>query len=263
MKAMKLKSASIKVILFACIWMGLAFNARSEYVVNGSASSTGNDCFILTPNNYGQAGMVWYENFLSLNYDFDMTFQVYLGNSDGGADGIAFVMQPNSTGSGSSGGGLGYQGISPSIAVEYDTWQNDDPWYDHISIQRNGDVNFSGAVAGPIQASASSSDIEDGQWHSTRITWDASTNTLTAYFDGVLRLTYSSDIVTNTFAGNPLVYWGFTGATGAATNLQQFCVISLSFEEVPPTEVPLSPWALAITIFFILVFTLFRYRKSI
>lgn len=260
---MNLKSASKKFILISLIGMSLAFTARAGYVVNGSASSTGNDCFILTPDQLSQVGTVWYENFMTLSYDFDMTFQVYLGNNDGGADGIAFVMQPNSTGLGEYGGGLGYMGISPSIAVEYDTWQNDDPPYDHISIQRNGDVNYSGAVAGPIVASSSSDNIEDGIWHTTRITWDASTHALTVYFDGVLRLTYTNDIVANTFGGNPAVYWGFTAATGGASNLQQFCVTSLIFEEVTPTDVPLSLWALGIAIFLILSVTLLRFRKSL
>jgi hypothetical protein len=261
---MNLKSTSVKVILFTGIWMCLAFTARSGYVVNGSASSAGNDCFVLTQDQVGQAGMVWYDTFILLNYNFDMTFQVYLGNNDGGADGIAFVMQPNSTAAGASGGGIGYQGITPSIAVEYDTWQNDDPWYDHIAVHKNGDVNTTtGAVAGPVEASASANNIEDGQWHSTRITWDALTTTLTIYFDGVLRVTYINDIVANTFGGNPAVYWGFTGATGGASNLQQFCVTSLDFEEVPANAVPLSSWALGIAIFLVLTLTLFRYRKSL
>lgn len=259
---MKPVFTSVKVFVLVSLFFGMALSARSAYVVNGSASSTGNDCFILTPDQGGQAGTVWYENYLSLNYNFDMTFQVYLGVNDEGADGIAFVMQPNSTGSGSSGGGLGYQGISPSIAVEYDTWQNDDPWYDHIAVQRNGDVNYSGAVAGPVQASATSYNIEDGQWHTTRITWDAATKSLSVYFDGNLRVTYTNDMVANTFAGNPLVYWGFTGATGAAMNLQQFCVINLNFEEVPASEVPVSSWALGLGIFLILTVALFRYRKN-
>jgi hypothetical protein len=263
---MKFKSTSIKVILFAAIWMSFAFNAHAEYVLNGSASYTGNDCYILTTADVGLAGSVCYSNLITLASDFDMTFQVYLGNQDdSGADGIAFVLQPTGTNSlGFSGGGMGYMGISPSIIVEYDTWQNDDPYYDHIAIQRNGDVNTnSNALAGPVWASASSDNIEDGVWHSTQLVWDASTNTLTVYFDGVLRLTYSENFVATTFGGDPKVYWGFTGATGGATNLQQFCITSTSFEEGTTTEVPLSPWALSIAVFLILAVTLFRYRKSL
>ena len=38
-------------------------------------------------------GSVWNENQISLVDPFDFTFDVYLGTNDGGADGIAFVLQ--------------------------------------------------------------------------------------------------------------------------------------------------------------------------
>ena len=47
--------------------------------------------------------------------------ELFLGNQDFGADGIAFVIQPISNDEGSLGGGIGYAGISPSIAIEFDT----------------------------------------------------------------------------------------------------------------------------------------------
>jgi hypothetical protein len=257
------KSTFIKAFVLAGLMIFTAYSSKAAgYELNGSAQSTGNNCYILTPDQIGQGGSVWYNNYLSLAYNFDMNFQVYLGSNDEGADGIAFVLQPTSTGLGGVGGGLGYLGITPSIAVEYDTWQNDDPWYDHIAIHKDGDPSTTtGAVAGPVQASASSTNIEDGQWHTTRITWDATTMTMTVYFDGVLRLTYSNDIVQTVFGGNPTVFFGFTGATGAASNLQQFCVTSLIFEEVPST--PLPTWALVISIFLILSVAVFRYRRSL
>jgi hypothetical protein len=232
----KLSILAARLILIVCLLMSNILNAQSDYVVNGSASSTGDDCFIMTPDDFWQAGWVWYYNYIMLTSDFDMTFQLNLGTrQDDGADGIAFVMQPNSTGTGGAGVGIGYEGITPSIAVEYDTWYNDwnsEPIYDHINVHRNGDVSIYGAVAGPVTASATSDNIEDGLWHSTRITWSASTHTLTVYFDDVLRLTYTSDIVSNTFGGDPKVYWGLTGATGAARNLQQFCITSANFTEL-------------------------------
>jgi hypothetical protein len=207
-------------------------------------------------------GSVWSENMISLHQDFDVTFQVFLGYNDYGADGIAFVLQPVGTGiTGGIGGGLGYFGISPSIAVEYDTYQNDDPALDHISIQLNGDVNLSGTLAGPVQASASVVNIEDGMWHSTRIVWNAGTKTMTVFFDDTFRLDYQDDIVANIFGGNSDVYWGFTGATGGAANLQQFCITSLSFGEA--SAIPLSPWMILVVITMIVAVTLIRYKKSI
>ena len=163
------------------------------------------------------------------SYFFDFTFDVFLGYNDVGADGIAFVLQPISTIVGTSGGGIGYLGISPSVAIEIDTYQNSgygDPTTDHIGIQTNGDVDHNTAnnLAGPVAALASSGNIEDGQNHLLRVSWDATAQILQAYFDGVLRVTYTGNIVSNIFSNNPNVYWGFTGSTGGQRNEQRFCL---------------------------------------
>jgi len=162
--------------------------------------------------------------------------------NDGGADGIAFVLQPISTSVGSLGGGMGVAGISPSIAVTLDTYQNSspdsDPIYDHIAFQRNGDINHASAnnLAGPIQASVSNINIEDGVYHKLRVVWNAATKTLTAYFDGTQRLTLVNDFVNTTFGGNPLVFWGFTGATGGLSNTQKFCTALTPAWNFLPTQ---------------------------
>jgi hypothetical protein len=215
------------------ITSGISSYAQTGYVVNGSAAYLGADTWRLTPNAGSQGGSVWYQNYMSLNFNFDFTFNVYLGNNDGGADGIAFVMQPNSTGAGGVGGGLGYQGITPSLAVEYDTYQNDDPFYDHVAIQPNGNVNTNSGAYQYASARADGGNIEDGLWHTTRIVWDAASNNLKVYFDGSLRLNYTGNIVSTIFGNNPNVYWGFTGATGGASNLQQFGLVSTVFQVAP------------------------------
>ena len=71
--------------------------------------------------------------------------------------------------------------------------------------------------------SDASSNVEDCQWHKLRIAWDPATKTMAAYFDGVLRVSYTGDIINNIFNGDRMVFWGFSGATGGSTNLQQFC----------------------------------------
>ena len=65
-------------------------------------------------------------------------------NTVPGADGLVFVVQPNSSGAGSYGQGIGYQGISNSVGVEFDTWQNtynNDPSSNHVGIDLDGVVN--------------------------------------------------------------------------------------------------------------------------
>jgi gliding motility-associated-like protein len=121
---------------------------------------------------------------------------------------------------------MGFIGISPSIGITLDTWQNlnlNDPSYDHISIQANGNGAHGSDLAGPVQASSATENIEDCQWHVLRITWDAGAQWLRAYFDHVLRVETRADLIGTIFNNDPNVYWGFTAATGGAHNLQQFC----------------------------------------
>lgn len=214
-----------------------------QYTVNGNASQISCRCYTLTPATGNQSGSVWNNIKIDLNNSFDFVFDVNLGTGDNpGADGIAFVMQPISTSVGTSGSGLGFLGISPSIGVTLDTYQNsspdNDPFYDHIAIQRNGDLNHlsTNNLVGPVQASSTSSNIEDGIDHKLRVTWNAVTKTLTAYFDNVQRVSIINDLVNTTFGGNSLVYWGFTGSTGGEFNLQRFCTALTPTWTNPPTQ---------------------------
>ncbi len=214
------------ILIFLCIQI---YVAQAQYVTNGSAVSNTCNCYTLTPTANGQSGSVWNINRINLTQPFDFKFDVFLGCKDpDGADGIAFILQPINTSVGSQGGGLGYQGITPSIGVLLDTYQNTqdgDPTYDHISINTNGNLNHSGSnnIAGPIQIINNVDNAEDCAWHTLRITWAPNSNTFTAYIDGVQRVQSNIDILNNIFSGNPLVFWGFTGSTGGLNNLQQFC----------------------------------------
>jgi hypothetical protein len=162
------------------------------------------------------------------------------GTQDGnGADGITFTMQNSAAGInalGATGSSLGASGISNSVIVEFDTFNNgagvNDIADDHTAISLNG--NLTAPVAGPIDASATSVNIEDGAYHSIRVTWNASTKTLSVYFDGSLRLTYTNDLVTNVFGSN-MVYWGFTSSTGLYTNTQTVCPGTLPGAPLPVT----------------------------
>ncbi|HEU4472476.1 MAG TPA: PKD domain-containing protein [Flavisolibacter sp.] len=199
----------------------------SQYILNGSASKNSCNCYTLTPPVDFQSGSVWNANKISLANPFDFWFNVFLGCTDSaGADGMVFILQPLSTSVGSSGEGMGFGGVAPSIGIALDTYQNfnlNDPAFDHISIQANGIINHSSDLAGPVPISSTSDNVEDCKWHKLRIAWDPSTKWLRAWFNGVLRVEKQVDLVTTIFGGDPNVYWGFTGATGGSVNLQQFC----------------------------------------
>ncbi|MBS1510660.1 MAG: PKD domain-containing protein [Bacteroidetes bacterium] len=230
-----------------CCILAVLFSFQSaiaQYTINGDAGQESCNWYRLTHGTMGQHGSVWNNNQIDLTQSFDYKFDVILDTigvpNDGGADGIAFVLQPISTSVGGQGSGLGFGGISPSVGVTIDTYQNtipdNDPFYDHIAVQLNGDLNHLSAnnIAGPVTALAASNNIEDGVWHSLRIQWDALTTTLTVSMDGSVRLNVIRDFVNTVFSGNPMVYWGFTGSTGALFNYQAFkTALNPSFHFAP------------------------------
>jgi PKD repeat protein len=230
----------MRLLVFVPLFF-LGSQVMGQYTINGNASIINCHCYTLTPNANNQSGSVWNNFKIDLSQSFDFNFDISLGCNDGtGADGIVFVLQPISTSVGGSGGGMGFSGISPSIGITIDTWENTDvadPAFDHISIQLNGNLDHSNAasnIAGPVTALGNSDNIEDCQRHTFRIKWDATTKELVAYVDGIQRVSAVKDFVTDIFNGDPNVFWGFTAGTGGAVNLQQFCTaLSPQFNLLP------------------------------
>lgn len=229
-----------KLVLFLFLFTASLFYANAQYVTNGNASSLGGNCFQLTPSAPTQGGSVWFQNKISLASDLTISATINLGNRQGvftGADGIAFVLQPVCNGIGGIGGGIGYFGIMPSLAVEFDTYENGDrgdPAGDHVGLMKDGSVNHNGGTAAPITAlqkytTTNIGELEDGNYHTVLIQWTASTKNLKVTLDGTLMVDYSDDIVANIFSGNRNVFWGFTAATGEGYNDQRVCIQSASF----------------------------------
>lgn len=211
--------------------------AQLNATLIGDAIDQGNNCYTITQNLETQIGGVWYDNPIDFDSDFTIRYQNNFGFLDvDGADGMALVFKRNANPElGFSGGGLGYATISPSLVVEFDTYQNgdlNDPTWDHISIMSNGNPDHNNGVtnlSGPIQASATSLNIEDGNLHEVKIEWQAATNTLSVYFDCVLRLTLIQDVKSTIFSGDDTVFFGFVGSTGGLTNIHEVCFNSISF----------------------------------
>lgn len=215
------------------------------YSLNGNAVALGGNCYALTNASTGQNGTVWYGNQLDLAQSFDLQFLINLGNLDGGgADGVAFALQRLGTNAiGVSGGGMGFQSFTTAFGVEFDTYQNfefNDPAADHIAVQINGNVDHNSPqnITGPVQMSASSANTEDGQNHVVQITWDPATFLFQVFFDCNLRISLQYNISSNVFSGQTMVYWGFTGATGALFNVQQVCLQSSAVQVNDVTMCP-------------------------
>ena len=202
-------------------------------ILRGNATISGGDVTLTTASGY-QFGALWSTDRLDLTKDFRVKSQLYFGNNDAGADGLAFVIQPLSSNEGSAGGGIGYAGINPSLAIEFDTYFNSpgDPYSnDHMAIMTNGNTTNH---TSPIDLG----NIEDNAWHDFEVSWTASTNNLKVYYDGSLRYNQTIDIVNNIFSGNENAYFGFTAATGGAVNTQAVRLLESCLTRIlnlPPT----------------------------
>lgn len=211
-----------------------------SYTLRSDASATAGT-IELTPKAGTKKGAVWSVSRVSLASDFCVTAELYLGDSDSGADGLAFVLQPASVAELSSGGGLGYAGINPSFAVELDTYTNSgtaprgDPVEsgkdeDHIALMKDGDTGLHSAWgADPINFTSS---IENDEWYPFSFQWDASEAKATVYFDQQAQFSaVSADLETYFSSSSAVVYWGFTAATGGSINQQQVRNIQFSATE--------------------------------
>ena len=222
--------------LFVILCHATCLTGQAPFFLNGNAISINDSCFQLTTAVNDQAGSLWNGKLVNLNESFEVLADLFVGCQDiNGADGIVFGLQPISTSIGGGGGDIGFGNVQPSLGVEFDTYQNGDfgdPSFDHITVIRDGVLNHNlpaGALAGPVQANAGDVNIEDCQYHPVRITWDAPTQTLEVYLDCELRISYSADIVNDIFNGDPLVFWGFTSATGGLNNVHEVCFSYTSF----------------------------------
>ena len=230
-------------LLFCCL---LATCARAQTISGGGGEPTliadaialGDDCYELTKELQNEVGAIWFPDKVDLRNAFTLRLSMYFGDLDvNGADGIVFALQPISTQIGSTGGGLGVYGITPSLTVPFDTYQNGstgnpsdisfDPPEDHAAIMRNGSVNHRSAdnLAGPVRLP----NIEDGQDHFLTISWEPAEDLFGVVFDGEPILEYRGDIVAEIFGNDPCVFYGFAAATGGLFNVQRVCLIENSF----------------------------------
>lgn len=200
----------------------------SHLTLSGSATSVSSDTIRLTPNLGTQGGAVQSSFEIALNTDFSLSFSVYLGTSDAGADGVTFVMHNDPAGAlaqGANGGGLGASGIADGVVIEFDTYNNGAPDLvnDHTSIWDSD----SGEV---LLAARDLGNIENGAWYPVTVTWTASTETLSYSFNGVSMGATSGLVSAGRFGSGETVHFGWTAATGGAMNEQQVRINSFTGE---------------------------------
>ncbi len=243
-------------ILFFCTFLIEPVFGQDPFTIRGDAVRRSKRCFTVTSDQNQKSGAVWFRDLLDLSQPLELNFVIYMGDkNNNGADGIAFVMHTDpldTAGAGAFGdvgGGLGYsrhhsqtntKQITPSVAIEFDTWNNGgssgDIAEDHTAVVYNGDVyngtqlimDDKGDMVNqtPIKPSAiyAVQNVENDECYHYRITWNPTTQVMELFIDGYKIFTFTDDIINNVFSGTTDVRYGFTGSTGGARNEQTICL---------------------------------------
>jgi gliding motility-associated-like protein len=235
----KIKSIALTCFLF-CMMIPIASTA--QFQTKGLSIKRAEGCYMITPSQNNVYGAIWSNTRIDLSQPQSFEFEIYLGNKDGnGGEGIAFLFQADPRGvnaTGSSGGSLGFGSapggnrnnvITPSVAIELDTWNNVDVPadidVDHTTVVYNGEI--SSPEFAPVSISPSGANLENNRCHTYSIEWNPATQELKLYFDGNLRFTHRDNIINKVFNGNTSVYYGFTGATGGGRNEQSVRIVDV------------------------------------
>lgn len=224
------------------------FSSVAGLTLNGDAAQVGS-VLRVTPAALDQSGSVFTTTSVALSStpSFSTYFQFRFTNPGGlcdsqgcGADGLTFAVQTvanNSVGSG--GQGIGYEGLSPSVAVEFDSWENgsDDGFSsNHIGIDVNGNMNS--VVLAPITAA----DFNNGDIWNAWVDYDGTT--LEARLS-LSNIRPSAPLLSRTInlastLGSPNVFVGFTSGTGGAFADHDVLswVLDDSYNPINPVPVP-------------------------
>ncbi|HEY5914089.1 MAG TPA: immunoglobulin domain-containing protein [Verrucomicrobiae bacterium] len=158
---------------------------------------------------------------------FTASFVYQVTSGAGGADGVTFCIQnagPTSVGTG--GGGLGYGGITPSVALGLNIYANNTRG---IQVLQNGNLPAAGAGAYfPIDPV-----LIGGNANPVQINISYAGGVLQAAFkDTVTQATYTTNVAVNIpgVVGSSMAYFGFTGADGGTASTQ----VITSFGMSPP-----------------------------
>ena len=197
----------------------------------GDTSVTGGGTLRVTPAAGSQSGAGYSTTAIALGVGatFRSTFQFQITDRGGiaPADGITFVLAQNATGLGGTGGGLGYAGVSNSVAVEFDTFNNGglDTSSNHVAVDQSG-VLTNNALANPYGVGTCTSTsgyilgcMSNGDVWTTTIDYDGTTQLLDVYVqDGgnaVQHIINSYSINIATLLGTTTAFVGFTSGTGS------------------------------------------------
>ncbi|MBW4524920.1 MAG: hypothetical protein KME18_06945 [Phormidium tanganyikae FI6-MK23] len=225
------------------------FSTIDGIKTNGSTTKSGN-ALRLTSDQQLQAGTAFTTTPIdiygdtSFNTNFKLQFSGVRGTN--GGDGITFMLQNNGAGAnaiGGVGGGLGYNGITDSLAIKFDTWQGaGELSNNYVAVLTNGDGTKTydwadqNNVTYRAQAQAPFDLNGNGTILNAWVDYNGVTDNLQVYLSNTstkpTTALFSTKIQLSNIVGSQ-AFVGFSGATGGATSIQD--VLNWSFSSSTPT----------------------------
>ena len=213
--------------------------SNSKDIAFNSASKLNNSEIRITPALNNKTGSIFYKIPFDVSNGFSTEFSFRFSNGyndvpDGspeGADGIAFVIQANNYDYyGKTGGGLGYSGIPNSLAIEFDSYNDDNDLHDpdgsHVAVFSNGkNPNSSDHKSSAFIASTSDIPLlkADSTIYHGKIEYFSKEKRLSIYFDTTGKFKYAVLVIDSISLTTKLnlingtkAFIGFTSATGTS-----------------------------------------------
>jgi hypothetical protein len=196
--------------------------AASAFDLNGGATITPDRAVQLTDGGRGEGRSAWFDRQVPVDvFTTDFTFQ----QLNAVADGMTFTIQGQGPDAlGATGGSLGYAGISKSIAIKFDLYNNDGEGNDSTGLYIDG----AQPMAPAVNLSSTGILLTSGNLMHAHLVYNGInlTMTLTDVSNGAA-VTKVFPVNIPSLVGGSTAYVGFTGGTGGFGSIQN--VLSWTF----------------------------------
>jgi autotransporter-associated beta strand protein len=197
------------------------------WTTNGGASVSG-DVLTVTDGGGLEARSAFYDTPLPVDAPFQATFTYQVSGSGNPADGAAFVLENDPAGAsalGGDGGSLGYAGITPSAAVEFNVYSG------HTRGTGYYTDGQTGGNGGSDYMPTGSVNLASGDPIQVHLAYDGTNlvETLTDQTTGATFTTTYAGVDLAAQVGGDTAYLGFTGGTGGLASTQTINFLDFAF----------------------------------
>jgi len=205
-------------------------NSQGYMIFNGS-TDLDDTRLQLTDGGTNEESSAWYYTPVNVQ-SFSTTFAFQLSNPS--ANGITFAIQNQGTAAlGDFGSGLGYQQISPSVAVKFDLFNSAGEGTDSTGLYTDGAI----PTVPAIDLSSTGINLHSDDTMLVQLTYNGTTLTM-IITDTVTQATFTTSWTINipSTVGANTAYVGFTGGTGGLTASQK--ILTWTYTPGPVVATP-------------------------